>query len=46
MYEFEIVNRHTGEVYYIYGYDYADAWRRRPQMDRADWSLHCTTYID
>jgi len=46
MYEFEINNKRTNEIAFIFGYTEKDAWRRHPELDPNDWkTVHCE-YID
>lgn len=46
MYEFEIFNERTNERDFIYGYNRADAFRRRPAVNPAEWTVIHAEYID
>ena len=50
MYEYEVVNRKTGETKSIYGYDVSDAFNRVAHLEEFttpnDWIVTNTTYID
>lgn len=45
MYEYEIINNHTGEESIIFGYSFTDACRRS-NLNPNDWSCWLQTYID
>lgn len=46
MYEYEIMNISTEERELIYGYTESDAFRRRDDLNRADWKVIFHEYID
>lgn len=46
MWEYQIENIHTGEIDYLWGYNWGDALGRRPDLDIKDWRVMCRTYID
>ena len=50
MYEYEVVNRKTGETKNIYGYDVSDAFNRVAHLEEfarsTDWIVTFGTYID
>ena len=46
MYEYEIYNERTNEHDFIYGYNREDAWKRRKNIDRREWCIIHTEYID
>lgn len=50
MYEYEVVNRKTGETKSIYGYDVSDAFGRLAHLEEfatpTDWIVTFGTYID
>ena len=46
MYEYEIYNERTNEHDFIYGYNREDAWKRRKNIDRREWRIIHTEYID
>nr|DAM06899.1 MAG TPA: hypothetical protein [Caudoviricetes sp.] len=50
MYEYEVVNRKTGEIKNIYGYNVSDAFSRLAHLEEfaasTDWIVTFGTYID
>jgi len=50
MYEYEVVNRKTGEIKNIYGYNVSDAFSRLAHLKKfaasTDWIVTNSTYID
>ena len=50
MYEYEVVNRKTGEIKNIYGYNVSDAFSRLAHLKEfataTDWIVTYGTYID
>ena len=50
MYEYEVVNRKTGEIRNIYGYDVSDAFSRLAHLEEfatpTDWLVTFGAYID
>lgn len=50
MYEYEVVNRKTGETKSIYGYNVSDAFGRLAHLEEfatsTDWMVTFGTYID
>ena len=46
MYEYEIYNERTNEHNFIYGYSQADAWRRNSDINRDEWRVIHSEYID
>lgn len=46
MYEYDIRNKHTGEITTIWGYNISDAFRRAPELDPKDWEVINQWYID
>ena len=46
MFEYEIINIHTNERTFIYGYSQKDAWSRRPKLNPEDWKVLHSEYID
>lgn len=43
MYEYEVLNKLTGEVFFMYGYDWLDALDRAHRVDQ--WKAGEITYI-
>lgn len=46
MYEYELVNKTTGEHIFIYGYDWQDAQAKAKGIDFAQWIKRYTECID
>lgn len=46
MWEYQIENIHTGENDYLWGYSWEDALKRRPELDKNEWRLVYSEYID
>lgn len=46
MFEYEIYNTRTNEHDFIHGYSAEDAWRRNPWVDRREWKIIFSAYID
>lgn len=46
MYEYEIYNERINEHGFIWGYSVDDAFRRHPSLDRNEWKVIFSEYID
>lgn len=46
MYEYEIYNERTNESDFIYGYSVDNAFDRHPNLDRNEWKVIFSEYID
>jgi hypothetical protein len=46
MWEFGIENVSTNEKSIIFGYSVADAFRRHPSLNREEWSVWYSEYVD
>jgi len=46
MFEYEINNNKTGEVDFIWGHNIEDAWRKSHNLNRDDWTIVFSEYID
>ena len=46
MFEYEIINKTTGEHDFIYGYSRMDAWRRCTWLNQDSWKIVSVEYID
>ena len=45
MFEYEIENKATGEIYHVYGYSWKDACRRRKLIPE-EWYIRNKIYVD
>lgn len=46
MFEYEVLNKITGEHDFIHGYSRMDAWKRCTWLVREEWDIIATWYID
>jgi len=46
VFEYEIINIHTGEHDFIHGYSRMDAWKRCTWLNRDEWQIVAVDYID
>lgn len=46
MFEYEMMNKTTGEVIFVYGYGLPDVYSRRPDLESIDWTVLNREYVD